>query len=145
VAYTLLKIASYGFAWIAPIVILVAASRWMHAKSVGSIKRRVIQTLLVPLVWILGLVGSFVGQAFHEAAWFAAHPGGICTEEDMMALGDYPNVFAGWVLLGWVPILVGLALAKRGDRNRQAEQAATPNRSLTPVPKSEIPVRGSEG
>ena len=26
-----------------------------------------------------------------------------------------------------------------------SEQAAAPNRSLTPVPKSEIPVRGSEG
>jgi len=122
VSYTLLKIASYGFAWIAPIVILVLTSRWMRSRSIGSTKRRVIQTVLVPLVWALGLVGSFVGHAFHEAGWLAAHPEGIVTEEDMMALGDYPNVFAGWVLLGWVPVLIGLVLAKRGDRNRQAEQ-----------------------
>jgi hypothetical protein len=145
VHYTLLKIASYGFAWIAPIVILVATSRWMRSRSVGSSKRRVIQTLLVPLVWVLGLVGTSVGHAFHEAGWLAAHPEGIVTEEDMMALGDYPNVFAGWVLLGWVPVVFGLVLSKRGDRNRQAEQAAAPNRSATPVPKSDIPVRGSEG
>lgn len=30
-------------------------------------------------------------------------------------------------------------------RDFQAQQDAAPNRSLTPVPKSEIPVRGSEG
>ncbi|MBG7606608.1 MAG: hypothetical protein IZT59_01040 [Verrucomicrobia bacterium] len=122
--YAILKFVSYAFAWIAPIIILVAASRLVHAKSIDPTRRRLILATLVPLVWIIGLISSFVGHSFHEAGWMASHPDGIRTEEDMMAIGDYPNVFTGWIILGWLPVLVGLVLSKRYGKNRQAEQGA---------------------
>jgi hypothetical protein len=75
-------------------------------------------------VWILGLVASFLGQSFHEAGWLATHPDGIQTEEDMMAHGDYPNVFAGWIMLGWIPVLAGLILSRRDRTKQQAEHPA---------------------
>jgi hypothetical protein len=70
------------------------------------------------------LISSFIGQSFHEAAWQAANPQGVVTEDDMLALGDYPNVFAGWVLLGWLPIVVGLLLSARLIQ-KKAQQAAS--------------------
>jgi hypothetical protein len=121
VTYTILKFVSDAFAWIAPIIILVAAPRLVHAKSIDPTRRRLILAALVPLVWIIGLISSFVGHSFHEAGWMASHPDGIRTEEDMMAIGDYPNVFAGWIILGWLPVLVGLVLSKRYGKYRQAE------------------------
>lgn len=116
-SYTVLKFVSYGFAWIAPIVILVGVSRWMRGRSVAAPKRKAVLSVLVPFVWVCGLVCSFVGHYFHEAGWWMRHPEGIRTEEDMLALGDYPNVFAGWIMLGWIPVLVGLLLSKRTGKN----------------------------
>ena len=121
VIYSLLKIASYGFAWMAPIVILVGVSRWIQTRFVQIVKQRLIWAILVPVVWLIGLIGSFVGQAFHESAWHSANPNGVVTEKDMVALGDYPQVFIGWVLLGWIPVVTGLVLSVRRNRNRQAQ------------------------
>jgi hypothetical protein len=117
--YTFLKFASYGFAWIAPIVILFATARWMSSRSITTWKRRIILAILIPLLWVVGLIASFFGHAFHESLWFAEHPKGILTEDDMVALGDYPNVFVGWMLVGWLPIIAGLSLFNRQLRKQQ--------------------------
>ena len=91
-------------------------------RSVWIGRQRVVRMMLVPAVWVLGLIGSFVGQAFHEAAWLADHPAGAATEMDILSLGDYPNVFAGWVILGWVPVLIGLLLSSgRTDLNSRVK------------------------
>ncbi len=116
--YSLLIVASYALAWIAPIVILVGVSRWMNTRSVRLVKQRVVRAILVPVVWCIGLIGSLIAHAFYESVWHSANPNGIVTEEEMVALGDYPNVFAGWVLLGWIPVLVGFVLSVRRNRNR---------------------------
>lgn len=117
--FTILKIASYGFACLAPIAILVAVSRWMRARSVRIGKQRLVRAVLVPVVWVVGLIGSFAGHAFHEAKWLADNPDGIVTEEDMAAIGDFANVFAGWVILGWAPVALGLILSARlNQKNR---------------------------
>ncbi len=97
----------------------------MQTRSVQLVKQRVVRAILVPSVWSIGLIGSFIGQAFHESAWHSANPNGIVTEEDMVALGDYPNVFVGWVLLGWIPVVVALVLSVRRNRNLQAQQAGS--------------------
>ena len=124
--HTFLKFAAYGFAWIAPIVILLTMSRWMYSRSITTAKRRTVLAILIPFLWCAGLVSSLIGQAFHEAAWHTANPMGIVTEDDMLALGDSPNVFVGWILLGWLPIVVGLLLSNSLIQNKkEAQQAAT--------------------
>jgi hypothetical protein len=98
-------------------------------RSVELMKNRIIQTILVPVAWLIGLIGSLIGQAFHMSAWFSTNPNGIVTEEDMIALGDYPNVFAGWLLLGWIPVVIGLVLSARINQNqKEAQQDAPSNR-----------------
>lgn len=91
-------------------------------RSVQIVKQRVVLAVLVPAVWCIGLIGSFIGQTAHESAWHSANPSGIVAEEDMVALGDYPNVFDGWVLLGWIPVVVGLVLSGRRNRDRRAQR-----------------------
>ncbi len=117
-AYSILKIVAYGFAWTAPIFIPVMVHRWMGSRSIASGKRRLVQALLLPLVWAVGWTTSIVGHSFHEAAWFAAHPDGVRTEMDMMELGDYPNVLSVWILLGWVPVMLGWFLAVRDPMSK---------------------------
>jgi uncharacterized membrane protein len=124
--YTFLKFASYGFAWIGPIVILLGTARWMSSRSITTWKRRIILAILIPLLWVAGLIASFTGLRFHQSIWFAEHPKGIVTEDDMVALGDYPNVFAGWILVGWLPIAAGLFLSNRLIRNQQKHKSAHP-------------------
>jgi hypothetical protein len=91
------------------------------------VKQRVVWAVLVPAVWCIGLIGSFIGQAFHESAWHSANPNGIVAEEDMVALGDYPNVFVGWLLLGWIPVVVGLVLSVRRNRDQRAQPVGSSN------------------
>jgi hypothetical protein len=121
--------ASYGFAYIAPVAVIFGVSRWMHTRSMQSAKQRIIIAILIPVAWVIGLVASFIGHTFHASAWHSANPKGIITEEDMITLGDYPNVFAGWLLLGWLPVVLGLVLCVRRNRSQQeAQQAAPRNR-----------------
>jgi hypothetical protein len=85
--------------------------------------------MLIPVAWGSGLVASIIGHTFHVSAWRSANPKGIVTEEDMISLGDYPNVFVGWLLLGWIPVVLGLVLCIRRNRSQQeAQQAAPRNR-----------------
>lgn len=122
--FTLLKIASYSLALTAPVMILVGVTRWMRKKSVSIVKQRLVKAILVPIVWCIGLFGFLAGQAFHEIAWHSANPDGIVTEEDMDALGDYPNVSVAWILMGWIPVVVGVVLSARSTRNQTARKAA---------------------
>jgi len=114
--------ASYGLALIAPVVVIVGASRWMHTRSIQRTKQRIILALIIPIAWGIGLVASFIGHTFHASAWRAANPQGTVTEEDMVAIGDYPNVFVGWLLLGWLPVILGLVLCVRRNRSEQEAQ-----------------------
>ena len=88
----------------------------------SPVRWRVVTISLVPFVWVVGLAGSLAGHYFHECAWVASHPAGVVTEDDMIALGDYPNVLAGWILLGWIPVLMGLVITRRKRKKIQAEQ-----------------------
>ena len=63
--------------------------------------------------WFLALVLLFLSQSFHEREWFATHDFSAApTEEELMELGDYPNVFAGWLFFGWVPVLAASITAR---------------------------------
>lgn len=130
--YSLLKAAFYGFAWIAPIVVLFGVSRVLQNRSTSASKQKVVVLILIPVVWTIGLIGCLLAHSFHEASWHSNNPQGIVTEEDMIALGDYPNVFAGWVLLGWFPVALGLILARRQRRKIQAQQVGDGDVSQRP-------------
>jgi len=110
--YPALKILACTLAWTMPAVLLYLTSRRMQKSTVGPSIRRLVLVLLIPLAWCLGLGCAFLGQHYHSLAWFKQHARGQQTEEDLVALGDYPNVFATWVLAGWIPVAVGLALAR---------------------------------
>ena len=117
--YTALKILAYLLALSLPVVMLQGASRRMQKSATKASTRRMILVLLVPAAWLVELAGVTLGQCFGECAWYRQHPAGMVTEEDMMALGDYPNVFAGWVLTGWIPVLIGLVLSGRQGRREE--------------------------
>lgn len=108
-----LKIIAYGLAWISPVLIFIGVSRSLGGSEAFEIRRKLILLMLIPLTWLIGLSGSFLGHYFHERAWMADHPLGAVTEEDMLALGDYPNVAAGWLLLGWIPVMLGFFLRSK--------------------------------
>ena len=80
-------------------------------------------TGLRPLIgvscWLLALFFMFTSQGFHERDWWATHDHSAgLTEDDLLELGDYPNVFAGWVIAGWVPVLVMSLVARFIYRKR---------------------------
>ncbi len=111
--YTTPKILAYVLAWTMPALLLYLPSRWMEKRSVAASTQRVVRVFLIPLAWFLGLVFFYLGQFFHESAWFMEHARGSQTEEDMMTLGDYPNATATWIVAGWIPVAIGLILARR--------------------------------
>lgn len=71
---------------------------------------------MIVVIWIVTFLVSLplssLALAYHQSAWFGTHPQGPQTEEDMLALGDYPNVTAGWIGGGWIPPTVGIFFSK---------------------------------
>ena len=110
---TFLKFALYILSWMGPILILVIVSRWMAARSMSRVKHWLCFAVLLPLLWLFGLFACHGAQAFHEIEWRKNNPQGVQNEDDMVALGDYPNVSAGWVLVGWIPLTLGILMAKQ--------------------------------
>ena len=49
----------------------------------------------------------------HQSHWIQIHGGLPRTEDDMASFGDGPNVTAGWILTGWIPILGGVWVGRR--------------------------------
>ena len=96
-------------------------------------KQRVVRASCASCL-VIGLIGSLVAQAFYESVWHLANPNGIVTEEDMGALGDYPNVFAGWALLGWIPVLVGLILERSDESESTRSTIGSPGVVSSRVP-----------
>lgn len=109
----ILKIIAYMLAWISPVLIFIGVSRSLGGSEVSGIHRKLMLLILIPLTWLIGLSGSLLGHYFHERAWMVDHPHGAVTEEDILALGDYPNVLAGWLLLGWIPVMLGFFLRSK--------------------------------
>jgi hypothetical protein len=108
-----MKFALYVLSWMGPILILVIVSRSMAACSMSRVKRWLCFAVLLPLLWLFGLFACYVAQTFHEVEWRKNNPQGIQNEDDIEALGDYPNVSAGWVLVGWIPLSLGLLIGQR--------------------------------
>jgi len=66
--------------------------------------------LLIPVTWMAGLFAAHYAQAYDNGLWFELHWDADLDES--FGRGDAPNVFAGWVLMGWIPVIVGHALSR---------------------------------
>ena len=109
----LLSLAVQVGAWLSPAALLYVLSERLRRSTLTPGRKRGFLLLAMPVVWIIG--GLLVLRAFdvHAIAWHDRHPAGPITEEDMIALGDAPNVFASWILIGWIPVLFGFVAARR--------------------------------
>jgi hypothetical protein len=112
---TLLVIA----AWVVPAV-LFAAVTWGRKSEVAI---RVATGLMFPVGWICGLSLLMWRVSILTSDFLAAHRGKEMTEEEFFSVPDGPNVFAGWILLGWLPVLVGF-LVTRPLRRRAIERGS---------------------
>ena len=113
-----MKFALYVLSWMGPILILVIVSRSMAARSMTRVKRWLCFAVLLPLLWLFGLFACYGAHAFHQFEWRKNNPQGIQNEDDMEALGDYPNVSAGWVLVGWIPLTLGMLIGQEKQRKK---------------------------
>ena len=111
--YAFLKILCYGVALIGPYLVFRTYYALREKSKLGKRSGRLVLVLLIPAIWFLGLSAWMQGQAFHQAGWVASHGRHAFTEEEMLEEGDSPNAFAGWLLLGWMPLLLGGILARK--------------------------------
>jgi hypothetical protein len=112
---TLLGIA----AWAVP-ALLFAAVTW---GSKSNVTLWVVTGLMFPVGWICGLGLLMWRTSIQMSEFLAKHRGEAMTEEEFFSVPDGPNVFAGWVVLGWLPVVIGF-LVTRPLRRRAIERHA---------------------
>lgn len=115
---SILNFIACATAAVAPIVILTLGRRSLMRRGAPSGARRVLMAVFALVSWAVGIIAVTVGHHLHESAWLHQHPDGPVSEEDMAAIGDYPNVLTGWILLGWLPIVLGFVAAQRWSKRQ---------------------------
>ena len=85
----------------------------------GSVVKFLLSAGMIFVVWQGMLTILFYRQRLHEITWRRENAGRPLTEDSLVALGDYPNVFAGWLLFAWIPVVIGWMLAKRVTKPRR--------------------------
>lgn len=88
---------------------------WHYAKARKPDSKML--TRIRPLIgvscWLRALFFMFASQGFHERDWWSIHDHSAeLTEDDLLELGDYPNVFTSWVIAGWIPVLMMSLVAR---------------------------------
>jgi len=95
-------------------IIFPAVLLWLFQVSSSAALPRT-RLLVILSAWLSVLVFACVAQHFNEKQWFATNASRSLSEEDMMSLGDSPNVLAAWLLFGWLPVLIGYILVSFGS------------------------------
>jgi len=106
-------------AWVVP-ALLFAAVTWGRKSEVAI---RVASGLMFPVGWICGLSLLMWRVSILTSEFLATHRGKEMTEEEFFSVPDGPNIFAGWVVLGWLPVVIGF-LVTRPLRRRAIERHA---------------------
>ncbi|WP_341406898.1 hypothetical protein [Luteolibacter soli] len=93
----------------------------MTWREESSVSLRVMTFMMFPVGWICGLGLAMWRNTIQMSEFLAKHRGEQMTEEEFFSVPDGPNVFAGWILLGWLPVVIGF-LVTLPLRRRAAER-----------------------
>jgi len=87
------------------------------------------QVTLIFVTWILGLMAAYYAQDYSNGVFFLLNPEVDPFSEEAMR-PDAPNVSAGWICCGWIPVLAGYLLTRR----RKVAPVAPTGTNLPSVP-----------
>lgn len=104
-------------AFVFPVVLFIIILSMMRRYNAAPLLKRGVVCVTFLVSWIIVLLCAFTALAHHQRDWMREHKKGPFTEEEMIALGDYPDVFATWLMFGWIPVVIGYFLARRLIRN----------------------------
>lgn len=102
-------VALLGIAvWVLPTLLFAVVARWADT----SVTQRVATGLMFPVGWIGGLAVAMWRNTIQMSEFLAAHRGVPMTEEEFFSVPDGPQIFTGWILVGWLPVVIGFLLTR---------------------------------
>ncbi len=112
----MIQIAEYlmlTLAVVSPFLVFLVLGYMVRRCKPSSSIRGLLYCVAAIICLITVLVFAGMSHMFHDIEWARSHHGKPLKEEDLVSQGDYPNVFATWVLFGWIPVIVGYFVARR--------------------------------